>query len=253
MQSPQLMITCPNKCVPYHVLRLYLSIKYSCYYWTNYFHCRPCVLFKNPIAHRSISVSKMTSLDANEALVVYKQDDKTKEVTRYIQFGPTLFVPLSNEWQVLRNIFIWEHYLYLQYDTHISPCTKMTLYEWLNNDMLWLLSKFLCTVMSYDVIVFCSFNFSLRHKIGKSVFSPPTQGKASFSTSIVLIHQTYFCRQSVPNLISKYYFTSHTVQNYLNQFLFLLNFVSGCMSFHGMGLTPITRQALYLMQTSFKF
>lgn len=58
----------------------------------------PGVMYLNPIAHSSIVVRAMESLDANEALVVYKQDDQTKQVTRYVQFGPTLFMPLANEW-----------------------------------------------------------------------------------------------------------------------------------------------------------
>ncbi|XP_060083303.1 uncharacterized protein LOC132562573 [Ylistrum balloti] len=58
----------------------------------------PCVMFKNPIAHNSITIKNMRSLDANEALVVYKKEELTKEVTRYIQFGPTLFTPQANEW-----------------------------------------------------------------------------------------------------------------------------------------------------------
>ena len=43
----------------------------------------------------------MQSLDANEALVVYKQDQETQEVTRYVQFGPTLFMPQAHEWFVI--------------------------------------------------------------------------------------------------------------------------------------------------------
>lgn len=58
----------------------------------------PCVMFKNPIAHNSITILNMRSLDANEALVVYRREEMSKEVTRYIQFGPTLFTPQANEW-----------------------------------------------------------------------------------------------------------------------------------------------------------
>ena len=43
----------------------------------------------------------MISLDANEALVVYKQDPQTQGVERYIKYGPTLFMPMANEWLVL--------------------------------------------------------------------------------------------------------------------------------------------------------
>lgn len=58
----------------------------------------PCVMFLNPIAHLSIKKKDMISLDANEALVVYKQDSQTQKVERYIKYGPTLFMPMANEW-----------------------------------------------------------------------------------------------------------------------------------------------------------
>jgi hypothetical protein len=40
----------------------------------------------------------MISLDGNEALVIYREDQDTKAVTRYVQFGPTLVMPQANEW-----------------------------------------------------------------------------------------------------------------------------------------------------------
>ena len=55
-------------------------------------------MFLNPIAHLSIKKKEMISLDANEALVVYKQDPQTQKVERYIKYGPTLFMPMANEW-----------------------------------------------------------------------------------------------------------------------------------------------------------
>ncbi|KAK3095504.1 hypothetical protein FSP39_015462, partial [Pinctada imbricata] len=58
----------------------------------------PCIMYLNPVEHLSIREVSMTSLDANEALVVYKQDQETKAVERYVQFGPTMFMPLANEW-----------------------------------------------------------------------------------------------------------------------------------------------------------
>ncbi|OWF56825.1 uncharacterized protein LOC110451781 [Mizuhopecten yessoensis] len=64
----------------------------------------PCVMFKNPIAHKSITIINMRSLDANEALVVYRKEELSKEVTRYIQFGPTLFTPQASEWL---HMFSW--------------------------------------------------------------------------------------------------------------------------------------------------
>lgn len=58
----------------------------------------PCVIYKNLLHHVSVKTFAMTSLDANEALVVYRQDQSTQKVTRYVQFGPTLFMPQANEW-----------------------------------------------------------------------------------------------------------------------------------------------------------
>ena len=59
---------------------------------------RPCVLYKNPLVHSSMEVLNGISLDANEVLVVYRRDEETKKVDRYLQHGPTLFIPDSNEW-----------------------------------------------------------------------------------------------------------------------------------------------------------
>ncbi|KAL4220563.1 hypothetical protein ACF0H5_020961 [Mactra antiquata] len=58
----------------------------------------PCFLFLNNIAYQSIKKKDMIPLDANEALVVYHQDEKTNEVKRYIKYGPTLFMPKATEW-----------------------------------------------------------------------------------------------------------------------------------------------------------
>lgn len=55
-------------------------------------------MFLNTIAYQSIKKKDMISLDSNEALVVYRQDMKSSKVTRYIKYGPTLFMPLANEW-----------------------------------------------------------------------------------------------------------------------------------------------------------
>jgi len=59
---------------------------------------RPCVMFKNPLEHLQIERKQAISLDANEVLVVYRMDEKTNEVTRYLKQGPTLYVPDANEW-----------------------------------------------------------------------------------------------------------------------------------------------------------
>ena len=69
-----------------------------------FFLFRPCVMFTNPLEHFSITIKEMISLDANEALVVYREDESTKEVTRYVQFGPTLVMPLANEWYEAVNL-----------------------------------------------------------------------------------------------------------------------------------------------------
>ncbi|GFN94548.1 type ii secretion system (t2ss), protein e, n-terminal domain [Plakobranchus ocellatus] len=58
----------------------------------------PCKRHLNEILHTSICVKPLISLDANEALIVYTQDDKTKQVQRRIQYGPTLFLQGENEW-----------------------------------------------------------------------------------------------------------------------------------------------------------
>ena len=59
---------------------------------------RPCVMYRNPLIHSTIKVLNGISLDANEVLVVYRHDEETKKVERYLQHGPTLFIPDANEW-----------------------------------------------------------------------------------------------------------------------------------------------------------
>lgn len=48
--------------------------------------------------HSKITVKHVTVLDANEVLIVYRQDNVTKIVDRYFQYGPTHFMPQPNEW-----------------------------------------------------------------------------------------------------------------------------------------------------------
>lgn len=55
-------------------------------------------MYTNPLEHFRINIKEMISLDANEALVVYREDGTTKEVSHYVQFGPTLVMPQANEW-----------------------------------------------------------------------------------------------------------------------------------------------------------
>ena len=59
-------------------------------------------MFHNTIAYQYIKKKDMISLDANEALVVYQQDDQGT-VKRFIKYGPTLFMPKANEWWVMFN------------------------------------------------------------------------------------------------------------------------------------------------------
>ena len=58
-------------------------------------------MFKNPLEHNEIIVEKAVELGANEVLVVYKQDGQTQVVQRYLEYGPTKFIPGSNEWYVV--------------------------------------------------------------------------------------------------------------------------------------------------------
>ena len=63
-----------------------------------FFFVRPAVIFKNPLEHASVTVYPCTSLDANEVLVVYKQNLGNGSVARYLKHGPTVFMPAANEW-----------------------------------------------------------------------------------------------------------------------------------------------------------
>ena len=58
----------------------------------------PVTMFLNPLVHHSIHVKSGVSLDANEVLVVYKQNPETLKVERYLKHGPAVFVPKANEW-----------------------------------------------------------------------------------------------------------------------------------------------------------
>ncbi|XP_077987770.1 uncharacterized protein LOC144442332 [Glandiceps talaboti] len=57
----------------------------------------PHAMFLNTLEINYITVQKAISLDANEALVVYKKDEEGK-VVRYIQHGPITFIPKATEW-----------------------------------------------------------------------------------------------------------------------------------------------------------
>jgi hypothetical protein len=57
----------------------------------------PAVFWKDPVEHLEIGVENAITLDANEALVVYRQEPGGK-VQRRIVRGPELFVPEAQEW-----------------------------------------------------------------------------------------------------------------------------------------------------------
>ncbi|XP_033109905.1 uncharacterized protein LOC117111145 [Anneissia japonica] len=57
----------------------------------------PCRVHKNPMIHSSVFAVDCISLDANEVVVIYGAEEKG-QMTRRLQYGPTLFAPKSNEW-----------------------------------------------------------------------------------------------------------------------------------------------------------
>ena len=64
------------------------------------FH-RPCSLTLNPLLYSAISIEKSYCLDANQAIIVYKQE--TNESYKYkltITKGPGIFMIQPDEWFV---------------------------------------------------------------------------------------------------------------------------------------------------------
>ena len=63
-------------------------------------HCEhvrgPASIWFHPVDHHSISICEALELDANEAIVVYENQDG--KVSRQIERGPSLFVPTENQW-----------------------------------------------------------------------------------------------------------------------------------------------------------
>ena len=57
----------------------------------------PAIFWIDPVEHLSVHVQNAIPLDANEALVVYRQQSEGK-VERRIVRGPELFVPEASEW-----------------------------------------------------------------------------------------------------------------------------------------------------------
>merc|ERR1719420_1931063 len=68
----------------------------------------PCTLFEDPLLHQRIDIKTGTSVNTNEALVVYREELGGKEgarVVREIVRGPVLYKPQSpSEW---RHAFSW--------------------------------------------------------------------------------------------------------------------------------------------------
>ncbi len=56
----------------------------------------PAAAWYDPVEHKSIEVKQALPLDSHEAIVVYRRTNG--EVTRRIERGPALFVPLEDEW-----------------------------------------------------------------------------------------------------------------------------------------------------------
>ncbi len=56
----------------------------------------PAIVWMDRVEHQEIRVADAVELDANEALVVYKQENP--QITRRIVRGPAMFVPESDEW-----------------------------------------------------------------------------------------------------------------------------------------------------------
>lgn len=62
----------------------------------------PVSVWFDPVRHREISVQKALAVNANEAVVVYRQEPD--RVSRRIVRGPDLYVPEANEWL---HQFVW--------------------------------------------------------------------------------------------------------------------------------------------------
>lgn len=56
----------------------------------------PAALWQDPAVHESITVEEVMDVDANHALVVYRQEGA--QVTRRVVRGPSRFAPEANEW-----------------------------------------------------------------------------------------------------------------------------------------------------------
>jgi hypothetical protein len=56
----------------------------------------PAVVWQDPVEHASVHVADALTLDANEALVVYRQENG--QVQRRIVRGPEMFMPDAQEW-----------------------------------------------------------------------------------------------------------------------------------------------------------
>ncbi len=58
---------------------------------------RPCTVFQNTLIQKAISVKKCFCLDANQAIVVYK-NDKENECIKQVIHGPNMYALKPGEW-----------------------------------------------------------------------------------------------------------------------------------------------------------
>lgn len=56
----------------------------------------PTEIWRDPLVHQTITVEPALNLDANEAIVIYREQDK--EVAHRILRGPAVHIPQPNEW-----------------------------------------------------------------------------------------------------------------------------------------------------------
>lgn len=56
----------------------------------------PTELWRDPLLHQTVAVEQALTLDANEAIVIYREDEG--QVTHRILSGPAVHVPAPNEW-----------------------------------------------------------------------------------------------------------------------------------------------------------
>ena len=57
-------------------------------------------MFRIPTVHDTIAARKAITLDAHEVIIVYRHtgDAFERTVDTYLEYGPKMFIPASNEW-----------------------------------------------------------------------------------------------------------------------------------------------------------